>query len=232
MSKFYKHKGKLLPRVTEITGQLDKSTPLTYWAANCACDYIIDNLKHFYRRTESFINEDDLYPVIEKARKEFKNVSNKALDIGSAVHKIIEMHLKTGEVPEYPSEEVRNAFEAFLKWEEEYKIEPIKTEHTIYSERYAGTLDLICWLTKPDTEERLKYVVDFKSSKGFYVDMNYQVAAYREACSEDIDGSGILRLDKVTGKPYWKDISDTHGNDILVFLSLTDLWWKRHPKHK
>lgn len=226
MGRFYKHEGKELPSVTTVCSALDKSTPLMHWSVNCACDFILDRMKD----PELVANKEDMYPIIEKARKEFKNVSSKAMDIGSVVHKVIENYLKTGHEPKAPSVEVMNAFDAFLEWKEEYHVEPIKTEQTVYHERYAGTLDLYCIMTIDVAD--LKYIVDFKAAKGIYEDHRFQVAAYRNAFDGKVDGCGILRLDKVTGMPQWKDTSATYEQDLKVFMALLKLWYARHPKHK
>ena len=61
MARYYKKDGKKLPSVTTITGQLDKPA-LTYWAANCACDYIIQELELL--PSVEVVNINNLFPII------------------------------------------------------------------------------------------------------------------------------------------------------------------------
>ena len=75
--------------------------------------------------------------------------------------------------------------------------------------------------------------------------MRYQVAAYRNAQQDSIikrfgtekfwehgeyiEGCGVLRLDKETGLPEWKDTSKTYEQDLKVFNSMVQLYYDRHP---
>lgn len=221
MSRLYKHPcGVDVPSCTTITGQLDKSGALTYWAAGAACDYILEQVK----REPDFGNYQ-LYGFIEEARKNFRNVSKMAMDTGSQIHGHIEQYFKTGKEPFKPSDEELSAFLAFLEWKGAHKVEPIKLEHTVYGYDWAGTLDFY------GTFDGKKYVIDWKSSKGIYDEMRYQVAGYRSVVGK-CEGCGILRLDKETGYPEWVDTSATYENDLLVFNILTDLWWLRNPKKR
>ena len=229
MSRFYKYKGKKYPSVTTITSMLNKPA-LVQWAANCACDYIIDelekkNLKAYLGEeeillgTRQLFNRDELYSIIESARKNYRKVSAKALDVGSAVHHAIEQYLQTGEEPQAPSDQVLAGFVAFLEWEKLQLMEALETEQTIYNEEleYAGTADLICNL------DFKKYIIDFKTAKGIYPEYRYQIAAYRQ-CDPTIQGCGILRLDKETGYPEWVDTSETYEQDAAIFNALRITW--------
>lgn len=231
MGRYYKKDGKRLPSVTTITGQLDKPA-LVYWAANCACDCILeeaDDIAYWTWQDDPGHCKEQFCRIIEYARKNFRKVSAKALDTGSAVHAAIELYLKTGQEPQAPSDEVLSAFIAFLEWKDEVQMETLKTEHSLYADRYAGTCDLICNLTL--NGKTAKYIVDFKAAKGIYPEYAYQIAAYR-ACDPTLEGCGILRLDKETGLPEWKDTSDTYPQDMIVFNCLVDLWYAKRPNFK
>jgi hypothetical protein len=55
-----------------------------------------------------------------------------------------------------------------------------------------------------------------------------QIAAYRKAAEEmghKVEGTGILRLDKVTGDPEWKDYSKDYDRDVTAFLKLLDFYY-------
>lgn len=220
-TRTYKHPcGFDVPSCTTITGQLDKSGALTYWAAGAAADYIIEQIK---RKPD--LSNDDLFSIIESSRKNFRSVSKAAMDTGSRIHDHVEQYFKTGKEPLKPSNEELSAFLAFLEWKDMYKVEPIQLEHTVYGYDWAGTLDFYGLL------DGKKYVVDWKSSKGVYDEMRYQVAGYRSAVG-DCEGCGILRLDKETGSPEWVDTSDTYQEDLSVFNILTNLWWARNKKKR
>ena len=233
-------KGKnVIPSVTEIIGDCtDKSAPLTQWAANMTVEWIREN--HLP------LNDDDgiYYEVddskLNEARFNFKKVSQKALDIGSTVHNAIEQYLKHGDESYMDLEgEAFNSFNAFLQWSEEHNLKPISLEQTVYGDGWAGTLDFYGYFG-----DRL-YVIDWKSSKAHYPEMRYQVAAYRGAMQEmnnedyasishdykghEIQGCGVLRLDKETGLPEWKDTSKSYEQDLRIFNRMVDLYFERHP---
>ena len=194
------------------------------WAVNCMKDYLIEEYK---KHPPASFNEFD--GLVNDAKQNYREVSKEAMDIGSEVHSAIEHHLITGEEPENPREEVLSAFLAFLEWKDANDMKVIKVEHSVYSlsPPYAGTLDLVCML------EGVKTYIDFKSSKAIYEPYRYQIAAYRQTDDFPLDcGSGILRLDKETGLPEYKDLSNKYENDIDIFNYLCILWWKRHPKKR
>ena len=43
-------------------------------------------------------------------------------------------------------------------------------------------------------------------------------------------GCGILRLDKETGMPHFKDTSKTYKSDLNVFNKMEELYFARHPR--
>lgn len=232
MGRYYKHAGIDKPSVTTICGQLDKPA-LTYWAANCACDYIIDKLQTITNPelpdhpAGSLVRMDDLLPIVESARKGFRSVSKTALDTGSRVHDAIEQYLNTGHEPFKPRAEVEAGFLAFLEWQDKHKFKSIATEQTVYGDRFAGQCDLICEL------DGKQYLVDFKTTNisedsSAYPEHRYQVAAYR-SCVPGVEGCGILYLHKQTGQPNWRDSSATYEADLNVFNILVDLWYASHP---
>uniref|UniRef100_A0A6M3LEW0 Putative PD-(D/E)XK nuclease superfamily protein n=1 Tax=viral metagenome TaxID=1070528 RepID=A0A6M3LEW0_9ZZZZ len=231
-ARYYKYNGKKLPSVTTITGQLDKPG-LTYWAAGCACDFILNEIEeNKYTGQEGppgprLIDANLLYPIIETARKNFRKVSSQALDIGSAVHNAIEHYLKTGQEPQAPSNQVLSAFLAFLEWLDKWETwETLYTEHTLYADRFAGMTD---WIVRLNGKLTL---IDFKTSKQpsnnkSYPEWGYQTAAYR-SCHEGVEANAILRLDKESGIPSYYDLSSTYEHDVKVFNVLTDLYYLTH----
>jgi hypothetical protein len=168
--------------------------------------------------------------VLEKARTEWRIVGKEAMDIGSEVHKLLEQHTALrklnilGAIVSLPLK-ISNAYEAFRIWEKENVEEWIESERTIVCTEhgYAGTLDAVVRM-----KNGLKYVIDFKSSKAHYSENSLQIAAYRYAYELEkgvVDGMGILRLDKQTGMPDWKDYTAVYDRKKNAFLHLLRYWY-------
>jgi len=139
---------KGIPSVTTITGILDKSGPLTWWAVNSMRDYIYEKLGELVVFTYEIhdlsegdwieiecIEKDEVIPIIEAGRKNFRSVSKKATDIGTMVHEAIEQWFKSEgkiEPPKNSPDEVIAGFVAFLEWVEQNKVEMIAIEKIVY----------------------------------------------------------------------------------------------------
>jgi len=219
----------LLPSVTKIIGDCtDKSRALTQWSANQVVAWIKLNCTKSKGNFPHWkVNEEQL----NQARFNFREVSDEALAVGSAVHAAIEDYLLTGKEPDTDHSQVVSGFLAFLEWMDEHKVKPIAIEETVYGKYFAGTLDLRCLLNGKT------YVIDFKTSKAIYAnDYGPQIAAYRSTfdnyatldISENVLGCGILRLDKETGLPEWKDFSNRYEKDLKVFNKMVELYMLRH----
>ena len=107
---------------------------------------------------------------------------------GTIVHALAETLLAGGDV-EVPDELVDYA-DPFLRWVEEWEVEPIASEAVIANRKwwYAGTLDLIVRLRGGTVA-----VVDIKTGQsGIWPDACLQVAAYRHAeVMLDADGREV-----------------------------------------
>ena len=73
---------KKISGATTITGQLDKSNVLIKWAINCTCDYLLEN--------ENITKE-----TIEKAREESTKQKVEAGNIGTKVHNVADLTVKS-----------------------------------------------------------------------------------------------------------------------------------------
>jgi len=244
--------GVSLPGVTTITGQMDKSDALTGWAARMACQYIENESEKFH--DGDFLVSPE---VLEQAQKEFRNVSSEAMDIGSEVHRAIEGYIKYGkDVVEDVRDEVMQALIAFWDWEKDNNVKWYESEMIVFHPYhcYAGTLDAIAEVGGD------VYLIDFKSSKGFYNGYFEQVAGYLMAYEyltqwkvkdvniafnqeglksvfkksynngRRVDGIGILRLDKETGKPEWKaeSVHSKIENHKRTFIKMVDLYYEAY----
>ena len=115
--------------VTQVLSLLDKSGPLMWWAVNCYRDYMLDALEQL---PSTLVDLSSIYSLVEKGRKNFRTVSQKALDIGSAVHAAIEQYLRTGIEPKIEDDAILAGFLAFLEFQDEYGIEPLEVEKVLY----------------------------------------------------------------------------------------------------
>lgn len=215
MSRSYEIDRIEYPSVTTILGVLGKGDALLGWAVKCALNYIRANAS----------DDIDLESVLQNAAIEWKNAREEAANIGSEIHTLIHKYIKFGkDATGALRPEVENGFLAFLDWEAEHKVKWISTELAVCSRvhGFAGTLDAICLF------DGKKYLIDFKSSKGFYDEFPMQLAAYRLAASEQgsqTEGCGILRLDKETGTPEWKDYSDMQLQAERAFVALVKFYY-------
>lgn len=222
------------PSVTTITGLLDKSSALMPWAVNNAVNFISENINEYD-------NVDDLF---DDSRKHYRDVSKEAMDIGSEVHDRIEKYIKFGkDAIGAMRPEVESAMIAFFEWEEKNIDKWIESEMPVVNEKYgyAGTLDAIAKFKDGKVN-----CIDFKSSKGFYDGYDMQVIAYKYARESmswkydikghtgdivkeyspiEIDGCGVLRLDKITGKPEYKDYTKDMNVKYTAFLYLLSFYY-------
>ena len=237
----------VIPSVTEIIGDCtDKSGALTQWAANQVVEWIRENCECADDPCDYYMVDND---ELNEARFNFKTVSQKALNIGSEVHAIIENYLKwimyqkggIFKLPIHITPEARNSINAFYEWADEHNLEPISLEQTIYGNGWAGTLDFRGFMRHKDWDRKKAYIIDWKSSKAHYPEMRYQSAAYRSESDPiiqeyngikltyPIEGCGVLRLDKETGLFDWKDTSKSYEQDLRIFHRMVDLYFERHP---
>jgi hypothetical protein len=229
MARYYEKDGKKLVSVTTIISDCcDKSAALTAWAANMVCLWIRENCRSNMRKNKMTGDEEFYYNVFEEdlqeAKTHFRDVSKTALDIGSQVHAAIEDYFLTGTVRKLKGQAM-SAFNAFLEFKDKHKMipDPDGIEQKVYSDYWAGTLDY-----KGLFDGKL-YTIDFKSSKAIYMDsMGPQIAAYHSLTNAEC--SGILRLDKETGLPEFKDTTKRHFQDLAIFNTMVDLYFLRHPR--
>lgn len=222
---YYESKdGKKYTRVTTVCGCLDKPA-LVMWAANSAIDYVHEVWSN------GKLNEQEL----QIAKSAWRKQSSKGLNIGKDVHNLIEQHIKDGldisMLPGNPAPEVVRAIKAFLEFEEEHIAYWLMSECCVWSDKMetAGTLDALAVMKKP--YKGAVYIIDFKTSSGIFDEAYFQVGGYYltwlELIDKDLipphlhpDGTLILRLDKKTGMPQWKDSTEFLPQSAETFRRL------------
>lgn len=182
-TKYKNAEGKVVPGVTTVLNQLGWKWPaLMAWQR---------------KQMEAGLDPDKL--------------RDKAANIGTLAHKMVENHVKgrldtetdaVDKTAHSPNdlELAHNAFGAFLDWEREHKIVYLGSEIQVVSEKYqyGGTLDILAMIDDHRT------LLDIKTSNGVWPDFIVQTAAYKvgyEETSNDgkIDRVMILRLGKDDG---------------------------------
>jgi hypothetical protein len=159
----------------------------------------------------------------------------KAAEIGSQAHKLIEWNLRASLMQEAgPSPHITDkamwAFMAWEDWKKSVNLKPIWIEQTVWSDKYgyAGTMDLLAEVNGVLT------VVDWKTGKAIYPEAKLQNAAYRHALREmghgDAKQGMIVRLPKNTDDPEFevKLIEETEEQLMETFLHAFELWkWQQ-----
>lgn len=206
----------LVPGSTTVCGMIDKSGPLTQWAANETCNLIRAELA---KKPLAAFTPEEIETLLNNARFNYRTISRQATDIGSMAHNWLEARIKAqiaGEhyyaaMPESP--QACNCILAALDWMEKHKFRPVVSESKVYSRKwgFAGTTDWIAYITGCGDPECCPFVGevlalgDFKSSKQLYDEYRAQLASYQEAWEELhpdqlIAVRVILRLGKEDGK--------------------------------
>lgn len=225
----YDLNGVQYPSVTTITGMLDKPALLS-WASNCAVNYIHDNIDAVKDPIDVHRGED----VLETARKAYATLRDSAATSGTKCHKAIERYIEAGErtieVEEIlcDDEKAITGFEAFLEWESVNHVKWIEQECQVFSVLYgyAGRFDAIAEVNS------VRYLIDFKTSKGIYDEMKYQLCAYRQAYNETLEEGkepieklAILHLDKLTGEPTFKPVIKNIKRYTMLFNSMVNSYY-------
>lgn len=193
----YKLDGKRLTGVTTIIGILDKPA-LIGWASNQAVEYITGKAK--YNRKEN------IYKItkaeLENGRKAWCIKRDKAGDIGTEVHNLIELYVKAqinGNRFEanHKDERVIKMFEKFKEWAEEENIKFLLSEQKLYSRKhwFAGTVDLVF------EKDGKKYIGDIKTARDIYKTNYIQMGGYDIMLEElgklkDCSGYCVINIPK------------------------------------
>ncbi len=225
-----------MPSWSGVLGLLDKSDALIPWAVKMCVEYIKDNAINVktsdYSIDGVFVNDS----ILEESKKAHRNIVKDAGDIGTQVHGIIERYIKNGrDAVGDLRDEVQNGFLAFLEWEQKNRVEWLASEVRVFDSfaGVCGTFDAIAKIGD------IYYLIDFKTSKGFYNTFGLQLGGYYRSLKEykmpfRVTGAGVLRLDKQTGIPEFKDYSkdiERHAKNAALLARLYYSLAKRRLKN-
>lgn len=223
------------PSVTTILGALGKPA-LVAWAANTeralcletAADLYADLVKTPPLPRTAYVTTFERRLTLQKAHQ---RESEKARDIGSQAHKLIEWSIRkamrqaVGPEPRV-REEALIAYMAWQDWVMAHDVEPLWIEQAVYHPDlgYAGTLDLVA---RVDGELAL---IDLKTSKAIYAEYDLQVAAYADAFAamghERVTAGYVIRVPKTLEADCAVEVkacAPIH-EAMLVFDALLTVW--------
>ena len=186
---------EIYPSMTNVLKVTPKHNPLMAWAAKLERAYTLDKATTYWK-------DKGCVPTVNQFDHRFgkmkahRGALEKARDIGTEAHGLIELWMKSvpvgtpGEVlsagdfsaawcaAPVPSQ---RAFNAWRDWQATVGLEPVLVEKTVWSHemRVAGTMDLFAKLTFGNA--RCYAVCDWKTSNGLYIEHRIQIAGYRKA---------------------------------------------------
>jgi hypothetical protein len=175
--------GARVPGVTTIIGDGVPKPALINWAANATAEYAVDNWDDL-----GVLAPAQRLKRLQGARYEVKD---RASNRGTEVHRAAEK-LLAGEPAQVP-EEIVGYVEAYARFLDEFKVEPVHVEFSCVSYKwgYAGTADLCAWLQIPDLG-RVLTLDDLKTSRsGIFGETALQLSGYRYADVWVIDGKEV-----------------------------------------
>lgn len=231
----YTVNGQVVDGVTGVTGVIDKSGPLMWWAVGQCLNYIRD---HYHEE----IDDVEFEELLAEARRAHSRSSRKAATIGHKAHAWIEQWIR-GEDPLPPrNSNVRASIDSFLAWAKEVDLQPIETEFKCYSQshNYAGTCDFDGTLVYNGTTERV--IADWKTGSNVYSEHAFQTAAYQLARQEEgianYDSRWVVVLPKdggdIIAQRFGPETDDCHRTGFLSALSLRRALqrWNRRESHE
>lgn len=236
--------GQQYPSVTNVLGMLDKSGPLTWWAARTVAEHIADNLGAFVDTVVNASRDpEQRYADLKPTIGAFRTKRDKAAAAGTTIHDWLETAVanpdKLGDVEWEMSADARvflPAAKAFVK----EQMPEGRTEMTVIGEGYGGTLDL-----RGTVGLYTNVVCDYKTrSNGKhnpYPSEAFQLAALRWAVTaatlgddgpeyEEIRPADGAVLVTFTADDYCvHPMTDVSGPETYsAFLSLLHVWKVNH----
>lgn len=166
--------------------------------------------------------------LLKEAKASHRQISKDAQTSGSIAHAWIEKsiwaEMNEEELPDIPEDNIEayNAIHAYLKWRKGQDIIWHASELVVASDlhRFAGTLDALATINGRLT------LMDFKSSKDFYPEMELQLGAYRLALEEMQvfpQDAIILRLPKDGTDAIVKPMTIPYDLCRRTFLALREV---------
>lgn len=191
--------GTKVPGTTTIIGRFKESGGLIQWA---------------YKQGRE---HEGLARQGKDAPARLHEVVDKAADIGTQAHEMVEKHIsgETFDRKDY-HEMASDAFQAYLSWEGQSKLKIVEQEMQLVSEeyRFGGTPDAIGEI------DGQFCLVDWKTSNSVYQDYLIQLAAYRHLWEENHPDKPL------TGGFHLCRFAKEHGDFAHHFYPNLDEAWR------
>jgi len=221
---------KFYPSVTQILSILDKSAPLMHWAVNTTLHYLSEHISDV--KEDKILLNNDANKIFYEAKKQHRLIKERAADVGTRTHKLIEKFLKGEEYDYLITEDTFKLFSNFKVWYDNQDFKLIDSERIVWSKKLkvAGTTDIVAQL-----KNKKSYIIDIKTSKAIYREMPLQISAYKylyyESQGRLIDRIAILRLDKTGNEFEWKEYTNKeYQKYIKAFKLLTKYYHAMNEK--
>ncbi len=209
---------------------------LKWWTVKMMYEYLHPKLEEVQGITKREWND-----LLMEGKKAHTVRSDKAKEIGGAVHDYLEAYIKEklGEKATLPKEKVellkceeaQNSIKAFKDWEKANEVEWIKSELVVASHKhkFAGTLDFIAKVNGKIT------LGDFKTSSVISEETNLQTAAYQICLEEmgfdEVEQRLVIRIPKDGNDVEVKIIGTDLEFDKKAFVSLREVYrWNLYVK--
>lgn len=148
-------------------------------------------------------SKEEILEVLKTKNYAHKKKGKDATDLGQLAHNWVDGFISAcinDEKTELPSYEIEHIVNRFTQWALIHNVKFIAGDTPVFSQKYwyAGSFDFVCEI------DGKVYLGDFKTSKQIDKEYFWQCAAYRHAlkemCGIEIDGSIVVRSDKLTDK--------------------------------
>ena len=160
-----------IPNVSGILQVVDKSGPLIGWAKRITAEAALKHRKELDGWVETF-GQDAAVSTLTKAATVQRD---RAANAGSEIHQFAEA-IARGQDVEVP-EDLAPYVAAYRTWVSRFEPEYLAAEEMVCSVKhnYAGTLDAIVRIAGET------WLLDYKTSRGTYIETALQLAAYGAA---------------------------------------------------
>jgi hypothetical protein len=166
------------------------------------------------------------------AGQDFRKVRDKAADIGTICHFLIECYFHNWEpdLSEYAPDDIERAkiaFANFLQFWNEQELTVLEPEVQLVSERhlFGGTIDA------PSVDSKGRIVLlDWKTSSGIYTSQKLQLAAYERLWNENrpeqiVQRRAVVRIGKDRADDHSIEWMFSSDNEWELFRARLDLYY-------
>lgn len=206
-----------LDGVTTLLGNGLPKPALVNWAGNATAEYAVDHWDELAELSHS--------KRLETLKKSRYAISDEAKHRGTEVHDLAEK-LALGEEVEVP-DEIAGHVSSALRFLDEFKVETLLTEASVYHERafYGGTFDLLLRSALPEHEGKV-ILADWKTNRtGIYPETALQLTAYAKS-THYLDRDGVEHAVAELGiTDLWAIWIRSDGYDVYP-MEFSDRTWQ------